>query len=116
MTEENVASEIEKRQAALSAAQSRAKRTSRSKTVERKQRETPIAFCYLRVSTKEQARTGGGAEGYSIPAQRDACLAKAAQMGAVIEREYVDAGESARSAQRDQLQDMLKDIKSVKPD
>ncbi|HEX3785065.1 MAG TPA: recombinase family protein [Pseudonocardiaceae bacterium] len=78
-------------------------------------RDVPIAFCYLRVSTKEQARTGGGAEGYSIPAQRDACRAKAASLGAMIE-EYVDAGESARSADRDDLQRMLRDIKTVRPD
>ncbi|HEV8556833.1 MAG TPA: recombinase family protein, partial [Actinophytocola sp.] len=38
------------------------------------------------------------------------------ELGAVIEQEYVDAGESARSAQRDQLQQMLTDIKTMKPD
>ena len=75
-----------------------------------------IGFIYLRVSTKEQARTGGGAEGYSIPAQREACYAKAKQLGITIREEYVDAGESARSADRDELQRMLRDIKTVKPD
>ena len=74
-----------------------------------------IAFSYLRVSTKEQARTGGGAEGYSIPAQRDACHTKGDQLNATVVREYVDAGESARSADRDELQRMLRDIKTVKP-
>ena len=39
-----------------------------------------------------------------IPAQRTACYAKADQLGAVVKREYVDAGESARSADRDDLQ------------
>ncbi|MDA8039376.1 MAG: hypothetical protein M0Z69_09490 [Actinomycetota bacterium] len=28
---------------------------------------------YLRVSTREQAEKGEGAEGFSIPAQREAC-------------------------------------------
>jgi site-specific DNA recombinase len=79
-------------------------------------RETGIAFAYLRVSTKEQARTGGGAEGYSIPAQREACHAKAQQLGVAVEAEYVDAGESARSADREQLQKLLKDIKTVRPE
>ena len=31
-----------------------------------------IAVSYLRVSTKEQAEKGGSAEGFSIPAQREA--------------------------------------------
>ncbi len=76
----------------------------------------PTAFIYLRVSTKEQARTGGGAEGYSIPAQRAACYDKASQLGAVLAEEYVDAGESARSAARDDLQRMLRDVKDNPPD
>ncbi|MEU0885849.1 recombinase family protein [Lentzea sp. NPDC005914] len=79
-------------------------------------RAVPIAFVYLRVSTREQARTGGGIEGYSIPAQRQACHAKAAQLGAAVEREFVDAGESGRSSDRDDLQDMLAEIKIVRPD
>ena len=103
-------------QAALEAAQSRPTRRGRTTTELPSSRDVPMGFAYLRVSTKEQARTGGGAEGYSLPAQRVACLAKAAQLGAVVEREYVDAGESARSADREQLQEMLKDIKTHKPD
>lgn len=111
MTDPNSA----KRRAALEAAKNRSVRQSHKKG-DRSTRATAIAFSYLRVSTKEQARTGGGVEGYSIPAQRDACLAKAAELGAVIDREYVDAGESARSAKRDQLQQMLKAVKTVRPD
>lgn len=105
------------RPSALEAATDRAgRRRPRKPRAERPNRDLPIAFAYLRVSTKEQARTGGGAEGYSIPAQRDACRVKAASLGAVIEEEYVDAGESARSADRDNLQRMLQDIKTVRPD
>ena len=104
------------RQAALKAAQDRPGRRSQKKSGAQTTRDVPLAFSYLRVSTKEQARTGGGVEGYSIPAQRDACIAEAAELGAVIESEYVDAGESARSAHRDQLQQMLKDVKTVRPD
>ncbi|HEX5116553.1 MAG TPA: recombinase family protein [Pseudonocardiaceae bacterium] len=100
---------------ALEAARTRAASAAKSTRTPTASRDVPIAFCYLRVSTKEQARTGGGAEGYSIPAQRDACRAKAASLGAVIE-EYVDAGESARSADRDDLQRMLRDIKTIRPD
>jgi site-specific DNA recombinase len=34
------------------------------------------AVVYLRVSTREQAERGGEAEGFSIPAQRQACYRK----------------------------------------
>ncbi len=104
------------RKAALEAAKSRPTRSNQKDPNAQLGRSAAIAFSYLRVSTKEQARVGGGAEGYSIPAQRDACHKKAAQLQAVVEQEYVDAGESARSAHRDQLQQMLQDVKTVKPD
>lgn len=65
------------------------------------------AVSYLRVSTKEQAERDGDPEGYSIPAQREANRRKAATFGAVVVREFVDRGESARSANRPQLQKML---------
>jgi site-specific DNA recombinase len=69
--------------------------------------ESRSAVIYLRVSTKDQATRGGEAEGFSIPAQRDACRRKAASLGAVIVEEFVDRGESARSARRPELQRML---------
>ncbi len=65
------------------------------------------ALLYLRVSTVRQASKGGEAEGYSIPAQRSACTRKAGELGAVVVDEYVDAGASARSADREALQRML---------
>ena len=71
--------------------------------------EVPVlwAVSYLRVSTREQAERGGTEEGFSIPAQREANQRKAAELGARVVREFVDAGESARSADRDGLKDML---------
>jgi site-specific DNA recombinase len=68
----------------------------------------PTAVIYLRVSTKEQAQRGGEAEGFSIPAQREACLRKAEQLGAEVVEEFIDAGESARSADRPDLQRLLR--------
>ena len=65
------------------------------------------AVTYLRVSTAEQAEKGGEAEGYSIPAQREANTRKAEALDAVIVAEFVDAGESARKADRPALQRML---------
>ncbi len=69
------------------------------------------ALIYLRVSTARQATKNGEAEGYSIPAQREACLRKARELGAEVIEEFVDAGASARSADRKQLQAMLERVK-----
>ncbi len=66
-----------------------------------------VAVSYLRVSTKEQAERDGDPEGYSIPAQRSANLRKAEELGASVVAEFVDRGESARSADRPQLKAML---------
>ena len=66
-----------------------------------------LAVSYLRVSTREQAERGGTEEGFSIPAQREANARKADELGTRVVREFIDAGESARSADRDGLQDML---------
>lgn len=68
---------------------------------------TLTAVSYLRVSTKEQAERDGDPEGYSLPAQREANERKAVSLGARIVEEFVDRGESARSADRPDLQRML---------
>jgi site-specific DNA recombinase len=66
------------------------------------------AVTYLRVSTADQATRGGRAEGFSIPAQRDANTRKAASLDAAVVAEFVDAGESGTSAtKRPELQRML---------
>ena len=70
------------------------------------------AVIYLRVSTDRQARSGGEAEGYSIPAQRDAARRKASALGAQVVDEYVDAGASAKTADRAALQAMLARLES----
>lgn len=75
------------------------------------------ALVYLRVSTDEQAD-----KGLSIPAQQEACLRYAELKQWQVNKEkdiFIDAGESARSANRPALQDMLsrckkdKDIKII---
>ncbi len=70
-----------------------------------------IALSYIRVSTKEQAERDGDPEGYSIPAQREANRRKAATLHAVVDVEFLDRGESARSADRPELKRMLVYIK-----
>ncbi len=68
------------------------------------------AVIYLRVSTTSQVHTAGDGEGFSIPAQRQACYRKAEAIGAEVVEEYLDAGESARKASRPQLQAMLQRV------
>ena len=66
-----------------------------------------VAVSYLRVSTRDQAYRGGESEGFSIPAQREANKRKAASLGAIVVKEFVDRGESARTTNRPELQGML---------
>lgn len=73
-----------------------------------------LAVSYLRVSTREQAERGGTAEGFSVPAQREANQRKAHELGAKIIAEFTDAGESASSADRDGLQRMLAFIQATR--
>jgi site-specific DNA recombinase len=68
------------------------------------------AVLYLRVSTSAQADKDHDPEGYSIPAQCEACLNKAAQLEALVVDEYVDRGESAKSTDRPALKTMLQRI------
>jgi DNA invertase Pin-like site-specific DNA recombinase len=49
---------------------------------------------YIRVSSSQQADKDFGPEGLSIPAQREACKRKAAQLGSEVVREYVEDGET----------------------
>ncbi len=74
-------------------------------------RSRPFAVMYLRVSTREQAERDGDPEGYSIPAQREANQRKAEAIGADIISEFVDRGESARSADRPELKRMLQFVR-----
>ena len=76
---------------------------------------SPTAVLYLRVSTKEQAERDGDPEGYSIPAQREACQRKGSSLGAVIVDEFVDRGESAKTADRPELQRLLKFVRESPP-
>lgn len=60
------------------------------------------ALIYLRVSTDKQAE-----KGFSIPAQREECLAFAKRLGYEVVDEYTDEGESARKASRPGLINLL---------
>jgi site-specific DNA recombinase len=65
------------------------------------------AVIYLRVSSSQQADKDYNAEGFSIPGQREACRREAEKLNAEIVEEYIDRGESAKTANRPALRAML---------
>ena len=69
------------------------------------------ALAYYRVSTVKQANKSLDDEGFSIQAQREHCRRKAGELQARIADEFIDRGESARTADRPELQRMLRRIK-----
>src|SRR5438046_3042315 len=73
----------------------------------------PTAVLYLRVSTPSQVNTDYDPEGISIPAQREACLRKAAQLGVQVMEEYIEPGKTATSMdKRPAFQAMLERIRT----
>src|SRR5216684_396428 len=83
-------------------------RTSRSCGMNESAR---TAVIYLRVSTKDQAYRNNTAEGLSLPAQREACQRKADALGATIVEQFVERGETAKNANRAELQRLLAYVK-----
>ncbi len=75
---------------------------------EDKKMEGEPAVVYVRVSPgKGQAAKADEPDGYSLPAQLAACKRKAASLKAVVIEEFVERSESAKTAQRPELQRML---------
>jgi site-specific DNA recombinase len=68
------------------------------------------AVIYLRVSSEQQVDRGYGDEGYSIPAQREACERKAAELGATVVGQYVDLAKSAKTRNRPRFMEMIANI------
>ncbi len=58
------------------------------------------AVSYLRVSSTAQAEKDYDSEGYSLPAQRDACARKARSLGANVVEVFIERGESGTSTRR----------------
>ena len=77
--------------------------------------EPATAFAYLRVSSAGQVNKGTDPEGYSIPGQREAVQAKARSLGVAEPMEYVEYGVSGRTTHRPALQQMLADLKELRP-
>ncbi len=74
------------------------------------------AVIYLRVSSAGQVNKDFDPEGYSIPVQRIGTTRYAEGMGSVVVKEFVDYAESARTADRPKLQEMLRFIESHRID
>jgi DNA invertase Pin-like site-specific DNA recombinase len=67
---------------------------------------------YVRVSPgKGQAAKADEPDGYSLPAQLSACKRKAATLKAVVIEEFIERSESAKTADRPELQRMLQFVK-----
>lgn len=80
--------------------------------ITKRQTAAKIAVSYAHLSTKEQAERDGDPEGYSLPAQLEANRRKAESMNADVVEEFLERGESAKSADtRPELQRMLAYIK-----
>ncbi|WP_462204045.1 recombinase family protein [Frankia sp. CcWB3] len=65
----------------------------------------------MRVSTLKQVGRDDDPDGYSLPAQREACERKAASLDAEVVAVFVDRGESAKTADRKEFQKMIAFVK-----
>ncbi len=70
------------------------------------------AVIYLRVSTLKQVGRDTDPDGYSLPAQREACERKAESLDAEVVAVFVDRGESAKTADRPEFQRMLNFVRT----
>jgi site-specific DNA recombinase len=71
------------------------------------------AVIYARVSSSGQLGRDGDEDGYSIPAQVQACEREAAQRGAEVVKVYIERAESARSDNRPVLQQMMREAATL---
>jgi site-specific DNA recombinase len=72
---------------------------------------TKRCVIYLRVSTAKQVGRDDDPDGYSLPAQEEACRRKAETLDAEVAEVFVDRGESAKTADRREFQRMLAFVK-----
>jgi site-specific DNA recombinase len=86
-----------------------------ARVITKQQAAGPTAVTYLRVSTTEQARRGGQAEGFSLPIQREKVRGRAQEVVAPVVEEFIDAGKSATNMNRAGLQALLDYVKREHP-
>lgn len=71
------------------------------------------AAVYARVSSTGQLGRDGDEDGYSLPAQVEACKKEAISRGAEMAKVYMERAESARSDDRPVLQQMLRELPAL---
>ncbi len=86
-----------------------------SKNTNEPKRQEVTAVIYLRVSTAEQARRGGEAEGYSLPIQREKARGMAQQKAALVVEEFLDPGKTGTNMNRAGLQALLTFVQEHHP-
>jgi site-specific DNA recombinase len=72
------------------------------------------AAIYVRVSSTGQLGRDGDEDGYSIPAQVEACTKEALSRGAEVAKVYIERAESAKSDDRPVLQYMLRELPTLR--
>ncbi|HEY4894757.1 MAG TPA: recombinase family protein [Solirubrobacteraceae bacterium] len=72
-----------------------------------------LAAIYARVSSTGQLGRDGDEDGYSLPAQVEACKKEAISRGAKMAKVYMERAESARSDDRPVLQQMLRELPAL---
>jgi DNA invertase Pin-like site-specific DNA recombinase len=71
------------------------------------------AAIYVRVSSTGQLGRDGDEDGYSLPAQVEACKHEAISRGAEVAKVYMERAESAKSDDRPVLQYMLRELPTL---
>jgi len=71
------------------------------------------AAIYARVSSTGQLGRDGDEDGYSLPAQVEACKKEAISRGARLAKVYLERAESAKSDDRPVLQQMLRELPAL---
>ena len=71
------------------------------------------AAIYVRVSSTGQLGRDGAEDGYSIPAQVQACEREAEQRSAGVAKVYIERAETAKTDERPVLQRMLKELPTL---
>ncbi len=73
----------------------------------------PLAAVYARVSSAGQLERDGDEDGYSLPAQVEACKKVAIGRGAEVAKVYLERAESARSDNRPVLKEMMRELPAL---
>jgi site-specific DNA recombinase len=84
-------------------------------TTQQDEQAPPVALAaiYARVSSVGQLGRDGDEDGYSLPAQVEACKKEAISRGAELAKVYLERAESARSDNRPVLKEMMRELPAL---